>query len=76
MSDFGEFVQTLSLATIAVVMVAYGANLVDSKNMDVVTIKNAGDHSYVLWKNGLRGGIIHNPDCTCREKNKGWFKGE
>lgn len=25
-------------------------------------------HSYIIYKGSQKGGIIHDPDCTCREK--------
>lgn len=34
---------------------------------DLVTVNYKG-HSYILYKAPKQGGIIHDPDCPCREK--------
>lgn len=39
-------------------------NVVDDK---IVTAEYHG-HSYIIYKGVEKGGIIHDPDCSCREK--------
>lgn len=35
---------------------------------DLYTVEYKG-HSYIVFKSGVnKGGILHNPDCPCREK--------
>ena len=33
-------------------------------------------HSYIIYKGSQKGGITHDPDCPCREKNKYQRKGQ
>ena len=29
-----------------------------------------GDHSYIIWGINAGGGIVHDPDCKCKEGEK------
>jgi hypothetical protein len=39
---------------------------VEQGKMSIVHYKN---HSYIVWSINLGGGIVHNPDCECLNKN-------
>lgn len=34
--------------------------------------KNFQNHSYVIWEGFYRGGILHDPDCSCHNAGIGY----
>lgn len=61
------------LALLSLTLTGCGYNEVDTNNC----LNNADDalmkaeyegHSYIIYKGSQKGGIIHDPDCPCREK--------
>ena len=69
------------LALLSLTLTGCGYNEVDTNNC----LNNADDalmkaeyegHSYIIYKGSQKGGITHDPDCPCREKNKYQLKGQ
>lgn len=59
----------LILFAIAGVLSGCGESSDDLQSAGTVERLNFDGHTYIKWAVGYQGGITHDPDCSCNEKD-------